>query len=301
MRPTTAAEVARQVSRARVVQLSDAEVHRIQRVYSSTPLEKQHRVLLDTGGSRKIAPIPWDQFDRSAYPEEALKLAAYANRALATGEYGAIGVFSRITSAMAAHGVPLDLVSAASRVVTDELRHADYASRMASLCAGKEVVMRVPKASFDGSPLSLLELDIYVLDLCAIGEALACALFQTCLSYPLDPVPRAFFGNLLRDEVHHARLGWYYLAWRAPQWTLAERQHVADFAAAAVMQMEPRFSRGREPSAPKAKKAARALGVLSTRAQLDAVIAVTNDEIVPALDSLGLGASHAWQLRERVG
>jgi hypothetical protein len=283
------------VSRARFVQLPDDAVVRVKRTYSTTPLARQHEVLLDTGGSRKITPIPWDAFDRDAYPEEALRLAAFANRALATGEYGAIGVFCRIAASMALHGVPLDLVSAATRTATDELRHADYAARFASLCAGKEIVVRVPKASFDAAAMTPLELDIYVLDLCAIGEALACALLKTCHDRATDKVARIYFGNLLRDEVHHARLGWHYLAWRAPQWTRDEKQAVADFAGRSVMEVESRFSRGREATTREGKKAARALGVLESRAQMEAVKAVTGDEIVPALDALGLGASHAWR------
>jgi hypothetical protein len=288
------------VTRARYVALPDEAVVVVRRAYSPTPLARQHQRVLDTGGTRKIAPIPWADFRRDSYPDESLRLAYFANRALATGEYGAIGVFCRIASSMAMHGVPLDLVSSATRATTDELRHADYASRFAAMCGGKEIVMRVPKPSFGGAALTLLELDLYVLDLCAIGEALACALFSACLERATDPVARVYFGNLLRDEVHHARLGWHYLEWRAPAWTKHERQTVSDFAGRAVMQMEPRFARGREATSKAAKKGADALGVLDSRAQMDAVVAVTGDEIVPALDALGLGASHAWKQREHV-
>jgi hypothetical protein len=198
------------------------------------------------------------------------------------------------------HGVPLDLVSSATRATTDELRHADYASRFASACGGEDIVMRVPKPSFEGAALTRLELDLYVLDLAAIGEALACALFTACLERATDKVARVYFANLLRDEVHHARLGWHYLEWRAPAWTKEERQAVSDFAGRAVMQMEPRFARGREATTTAARRGAAALGVLDSRAQMDAVVAVTGDEIVPALDALGLGASSAWARREKV-
>jgi hypothetical protein len=100
------------------------------------------------------------------------------------------------------------------------------------------------------------------------------------------------------DEVHHARLGWYYLAWRSPQWTRAQRQRVADRVGDLVVSIERRFWRGRD--APKAARtAARALGVLESVGQRAAVRAVMEDEIVPALDAIGLGTSHAWRIRER--
>ena len=39
---------------------------------------------------------------------------------------------------------------------------------------------------------------------------------------------RALYTALAADEVHHARLGWYYFAWRAPTWTRPEKQRLAD-------------------------------------------------------------------------
>src|SRR5262249_27294622 len=52
--------------------------------------------------------------------------------------------------------------------------------------------------------------------------------------------------------------------------------------------------------APKeARSAADALGVLDSESQREVVRQVMEEEIVPGLDALGLGASHAWRVRER--
>ena len=108
----------------------------------------------------------------------------------------------------------------------------------------------------------------------------------------------AVFSSLLADEVHHARLGWYYLNWRAPRWTRAEQQYVADAVGVELVRMEPRLQNGR--SVPRASRAAaRALGVLDSPTQRMVVTDVMEREVVPALDALGLGASHAWRLRGR--
>ncbi len=271
----------------------------VARCTSGSPFARQHDQVLATGGTRKIAATSWVEFERAKYPEEALRLATFANRALAVGEYGAVAVFSRISSSMALHGAPIDLVCAATRIPTDELRHAEYARTFASACAGKELALAIPRATFDTSALTLGELDRSVLELSAIGEALACALLTACLDRAEDPVARTYFGNLVRDEVHHTRLGWHYLAWRAEQWSDEERQSLADDAARIVIDIEPRFSRGRQAS-PAARRATWALGVLDSKAQVRAVRAVTRDEIVPALDNLGLGTSAAWRVRRRV-
>ena len=98
--------------------------------------------------------------------------------------------------------------------------------------------------------------------------------------------------------MHHTRLGWYYLAWRAPQWSQAERQRAADRAGAVIVDVEKRFWWGRDASVG-SRKAARALGVLESRGQREVVRDIMQDEIIPALDQLGLGASHAWRVRKR--
>jgi hypothetical protein len=220
---------------------------------------------------------------------------------LAAGEYGAVHLFSRLASAVSLHGVPLDLVLAVSTVAGDEARHADHALRMAELLSGAPVEVqldpsRIPRN--DWRPMDLDDIDAFMVEVAAIGETLAAALLSGCRDFASDPVAHAHFELLVADEVHHARLGWYYLTWRAPQWSRTERQRAADRAGAMVARTEVQFWRGRDaPSG--SLRAARALGVLDSRTQRGVVRRIMEDEIVPALDALGLGASHAWRVRRR--
>jgi hypothetical protein len=279
-----------------------APVLPVHRRLSGTPLARQHEQLLGGRLTRRPARIPWASFDRSRYPEPALQLAANAQRALARGEYSAVDLFARIASGLSLNGAPLDIVTAATRIATDEARHADYALRMASLLEGREVSFSIDRDAVNGrwkAGLEVEDVDRLMLEVAAISETLAAALIGACQERATDPVASALLTSILGDEVHHARIGWYYLAWRSPQWSLEERQRAADQAAAMVVQIEKRFSRGRD-APPGSKRAARALGVLETAGQRRAIRAVMEDEIVPALDALGLGASHAWRLRERV-
>jgi hypothetical protein len=220
---------------------------------------------------------------------------------LALGEYSAVGLFARFVGGLAHVGAPFDLVSAAARIPQDEIRHADLAFRFAALCAGREVTIETgpPSKPRWSDPMQLEELDQLAIEVIAIGETLACALLSACLEGAKDPVARAVFGNIVADEVHHARLGWYYLLWRAPQWSQAERQRIADLAGALVARVERRFGTGRDAPAG-SQKAARALGVLDTKRQRRVVREVMETEIVPGLDGVGLGASHAWRVRQRV-
>jgi hypothetical protein len=137
-----------------------------------------------------------------------------------------------------------------------------------------------------------------MIEIPAIGEGLACALLAASRERASDPVARPFFTSILGDEVHHTRLGWYYLAWRSPQWSRGERQRAADRAGEVIVEIEKRFWWGRDAPAG-SRKAARALGVLESVGQREVIRRIMEDEIVPALDELGLGASHAWRVRRR--
>lgn len=275
----------------------------VRRTLTETPLARAHERTLAKRARGRAPAIPWERFDRAQYPEPALALAFDTATTLALGEYTAVDLFARIASSMAKVGAPFDLIAAATCVPTDEIRHADYAIRFAALCAGRESVriglderlLKPPPQR--GSELE--RLDVAMVEVAAIGETLACALLGACADRATDPVAKALFDTILSDEIHHARLGWYYLSWRAPQWSVRERQRVADRAGSFVIDIERRFGRGRD--APRgSQRAARALGVLETRGQRAAVRAVMQDQIVPGLDALGLGASHAWKVRRKV-
>ena len=277
------------------------DVLRIQRTLTDSPLARMHEHAMAGKLSRRPASSPWSRFDRAKYPEPALALAAHAQRALANGEYGAVALFSQIATSLALHGAPFDLVSLATRIPTDEIRHADHATRFAELLTDAPVTLEVDRTAFEthyGKTLDQESLDVVIAEVAAVSETLAAAMLSACHERASDPVAKAIFGSIVGDEVHHARLGWYYLSWRAPQWTRAEKQRVADRVGEHVMSIERRFWHGRDAVAG-SRRAARSLGVLESVGQREAVRRVMEDEIVPALDTLGLGASHAWNARHR--
>src|SRR6185503_3400279 len=214
----------------------EAERVRIRRVLTSTPLARLHERTILQRGPRKGVVIPWDSFRRDDHPRAALALAYDAQRMLALGEYAAVGLFSRFVEALARIGAPFDIVSAATRVPQDEIRHADLAFRFASMCAARDVAVDSPdeRPSRWKDRLSVEDLDSFAIEVIAIGETLACALLSACRDGATEPLARAIYTNIVADEVHHARLGWYYLLWRAPQWSAADRQRVADDAGAMV-------------------------------------------------------------------
>jgi hypothetical protein len=275
---------------------------RVRRVLTETPLARQHDQTVAGRSSRRVVQVPWSKFDRKKYPEPALALACKAQTMLATGEFEAVELFSRITAGLVAVGAPIDLIASSARVATDEIRHSDYAFRMAALCSesGDVAIETRPDRSRArwAAALDQETLDHMMIEIPAIGEGLACALLAASRDRATDPVARPLFTSILGDEVHHTRLGWYYLAWRAPQWSQAERQRAADRTGDVIVAIEKRFWWGRD-APPGSRKAARALGILESTGQREVIRHIMEDEIVPALDQLGLGASHAWRVRKR--
>src|ERR1041385_5832877 len=274
----------------------------IRRVLSSTPLAKRYDEALS--GERKTRrSIPWNRFERNAYPKAALDLAADAHTRLSEGEDYAVGLFGRIASGVAMAAAPFDLVAAATRISSDEIRHADYCTRFASLCTGADVELSIQRKALEEAAPDLPgveDVDFLVAKYAATGETLAAALLLACRKRARDPVARSLFRSLLGDEVVHARFGWYYLHWRAPQWSTAERQVIADRLGELVADIERSLWYGRDAPA-EARSAADALGVLDSDSQRAVVRAVMEEEIVPALDAVGLGASYAWRARRRGG
>jgi hypothetical protein len=276
-------------------------VLQVRRLLTETPLARQHERVMEGRPRHKVAPIPWGAFQRSRWPAGALRLALDGQQKLAMGEYLAVDLFSRVASGIALLGAPIDLVAAAAGIPGDEIRHADITLRMAGLLAGKDVTVDVSQKLVSERwthRMTQEELDDFMVEVPAIGETLACALLKACADRATDPTVKSVYANLVRDEVHHARFGWYYLAWRSPQWTRAERQRVADRMGANLVGLERRFWNGRDAPAG-ARKAARSLGVLDSPGQREVVRAIMDDEVVPGLDAVGLGASHAWKVRRR--
>ena len=278
---------------------------KIFRHVTDTPLARLHTHQLIGEKPRTHKPIPWSSFRASDYTDNARACAFEAIRMLATGEYLAIEGFSRVLSAMAYHDVPIDILSMAASIPTDEIRHAEIALRCASLIAettvdkvGLDVPRLRPKKAPDVRG-SIADLDAIVAVVAAIGETLSCALLTGCRNSAKSPMIKGVFSHILTDEVHHGRFGWYYLMWRAPMWTKAEKQLLADRVGEEIAGLEVRFYKGRD--LPKAdQKSLAALGILDTPKQRAVVSAVIENEIIPGLDALGLGASHAWAARKRL-
>jgi hypothetical protein len=260
------------------------------------PLARYQLRVLTRGPTRRARAIPFSDFAPEHYAQEARALASDQYGALARGERSAVGLFARLAAALDSFAAPREFVLAATAAAHDEARHAQYCEEFAVRCGFDASAPPTAPALVEPEPRSLIELDVAMLRSVALSETLAAALLMACRRVAREPVARALLTTLIADEIHHARLGWYYAASRSPSWSIDERQQVADALAEAVICIESEFHWGRD-AAPPFDRPTRALGVLRTDLQRSCIQDVVQNELLPGLDALGLNASRVWQNR----
>jgi len=86
----------------------------------------------------QIRRDPWpaiEAFDRSAYPSELLESSAIQWAGRAQAEHGSVHQFTQVAHALCEARAPLEVLGAISRLITDEVRHAELCAAMAEACA----------------------------------------------------------------------------------------------------------------------------------------------------------------------
>ncbi len=108
------------------------------------------------------------------------------------------------------------LVEASARAIDDEMRHAELCREMASRYAGRSLAPPAelpfvhpahPEASSESVRRAL-----FVIGQCAYNETFASAYLESAHASATVPLARAAIGELLSDEIDHARIGWAFLS-----------------------------------------------------------------------------------------
>jgi hypothetical protein len=121
--------------------------------------------------------------------------------------------FAWIASVCAKLGAS-EIAELARRAADDELRHGEICRRVALAYGSADappshsderVDLRVP----DNLELSVA---LYIIESSCLSETIGAVAIEACLAASTAPLATAALRELLADEVHHARLGWAYLA-----------------------------------------------------------------------------------------
>lgn len=240
--------------------------------------------------------IAWDQLDKAHYRDEALWAARGVWTDVALSEYAAIASFSQVVTALAECRAPLDLIGMTSDFLADEVRHVELASRLAMQLGGAvprafDPTRLAPRLAPDLTPLQ--RANELALRIGCIGEPFASGTAMPMMQATTQPVVRAVYESILRDEARHCRFGSLYFEWAEDKLDTQERERLAQVALRTLRQYASLWQRplprpeGRALSGV-TEAEARELGWLPFELYVPLAIATVRDEILPALRALEL-------------
>lgn len=199
--------------------------------------------------ARRLAPrraaldaLPWAEV-ASGFTPEAIERARWVWTQSAFSEVASAAAFAQIASAALAAGAPIDLVAAAGEFVADEMVHAELSARVAMALGGAvhldADLDRLARPPACGT--ALMRAAELVIRACCVGEALTVPVLASARE-GAGGVVASVLERILRDEVHHAELGWWFLDWAGPRLSDADRVQLGAIAADAVRDFAPLFA-----------------------------------------------------------
>lgn len=248
-------------------------------------------LVLVNGPDAERLPLP----ELTGLAPAALRVLAGVWLFRARAESEAEQRFARLAWELTEVGGPPEAIKLAQRAVGEEQRHRMLCRAMAECYGAAWVEPRAVAVPLGGSRLEHRDRVLYeVVAFCCITETLNSALMRVAHATAQEPGVRAALRTILKDEVHHARIGWAHLAHE-------RRQGRGDFLAREIPRMlggairEELFSP--EPAGEHAQALA-AHGELSEAVRLEIFEAAARDVIAPGLSACGIDTEPMWRFIE---
>jgi len=198
-------------------------------------------------------------------------------------------------------GVPAGLLPGLAAAAGDELRHAEQCAGVV-VALGGSAVAPLPALRPLPAHAHLPPLEAFVWNIVSVGcisETVAVSLIRAeHLELPEGPL-RALLGQILADEVQHARLGWATLGALLPRLDAAARARLEAYLEVALahqiaheLPLLPLTALPDDPGLP-------AAGVCRGADARALFFATLGEVIVPQLEAAGLRAGAAWAAAQR--
>lgn len=145
-------------------------------------------------------------------PQERSVLAAHWTK-MGQLEHASIAAFARFSMQLLALGAPPDLVEDCTRALGDETRHARLCFQLASAYAGRAIgpgPLDIEHSLVAASLLAIVEL---VIAEGCVGETAAALEAMEAAEAAADPMIRAAYAQIARDEQRHAELAFRFVRW----------------------------------------------------------------------------------------
>lgn len=245
------------------------------------------------------ASLPWESFSPAEYDEAVVTDARAWWTELAANELAAVIQFSSVLSALACAQAPLDLLGMTSDFLADECAHVELGARAAMALGGAaprsvDFAQAVATAPSHLSPLQWA--NERVLRVSCVAEVLAEAAAARTYLACTEPLPRALYTSILRDEVHHKQLGVLYIEWSYEDWDDAERERLGRVLADELMRFRALWDVPKlmpvGPTVPRHR-----LGLLERAELAQVALRAAWDDIVTPLAAIGVELTREEQLR----
>lgn len=189
-----------------------------------------------------IEELPWGTLDLAGAPADDAAAVRYAWSQGVFTEYASAAAFSALATAMMQCGAPVDLIALAADIVVDELFHVELSSRLTMELGGAVPIEfdldRIAPVTTAGVRPIVRAAEIAITTSC-VGESLSVPALARARVLADAPLVRAVLERLLDDEGPHARCGFWFLDWAAPQLTDAERAQLALLAETTIEAYAP--------------------------------------------------------------
>jgi len=249
-----------------------------------------HRRFLDRGYE---AP-PWDRLRADDLTAEDVELARHAWAARAVAEYRSMIVFGELIARFGEVGLPLEVTTAASRLLSDEARHTELCARVADALGGHAGVSLSPNdVRLNRDLPAHLFVARWTTSMFCVGESASVAILRVLLSHAKNPCIEAVLRILLRDEILHDRFGWALARLVLPRLTGDEQEWLA----ADLAQTFAHYDRAHGANDTEQTELRGDLGLAPARARSEAFRHRIDTLILPSLAGLGVPAYEAWLLR----
>ena len=171
--------------------------------------------------------MPWDALDITGVDETTLEHCRRWWTEFTLQEYAAAGAQAGFLQLLVRAGAPLDLMAVMTSFPFDEFVHAEMCARVV-LALGEPVALRFDREALLGvDPIPderpLLSATRAVLQQLCVAEQCTLGTLRHRQRHAGNPLYRALWSRMARDEAGHARTGWLLLAWAGPQLSLSER------------------------------------------------------------------------------
>ena len=248
-------------------------------------IEKVHRKPVDAATP---AP-PWDRLDADSLDDAVRVRLAAEWEMRARSEARSLVVFASLVPRFVEIGLPLEVTSAASRLLSDEARHTELCLRLAGALGGRDSLELAPgerSIPDEGLPPHLF-VARWTTSMFCIGESASVGILEELAAQATDPCASAVIATLLRDERLHDAFGWELAARTIPVLRDDERAWLSVDLVRSLRHYATANGGSGAALAPHLGSPAKASLALAFERRIA-------DVILPGLEALGLRARDAW-------